>query len=61
MKKVSVLEVPIEFHCSECAGVAQVTPMFLYESGTPVCGACDTEMFISNYQLAVWTHEAGDP
>lgn len=61
MKKVSVLEVPVDFHCPDCGISPKVTVQSVCEVGVPFCTDCDRDMEVSNYQLAVWTHEAGDP
>lgn len=57
MKKVSVLDVPVDFHCPECGEHPTVTVHSVCEVGAPFCTSCDMDMEIYNYQLPVFIHE----
>ena len=37
--------------CPECGDTAEVDPTFFQDSGTPMCGECDTDMVYVKTQI----------
>lgn len=57
--KANINNVFVKFQCQNagCDEKAEVTPMFMVECGTPVCGYCGDDMELVSEQVTVKVEE----
>ena len=57
--KANINNVFVKFQCpnADCDDKAEVSAMFLVESGTPVCCACDEDMELVSDKVTVKVEE----